>query len=263
LVFFDEMKKSSDSLELMNIYSREELKTQFHINDATIKNGIFKPKDVSSIWLFITEEKTPDRTQYHDLFDGQTLQFEGQIKGRTDPLIINHEAEGNEIIVFYRKKKKEFPNFGFKYLGRFYYYSHTPRKFVDEATKFILYPLDVMPDDDLGEIVTIESNSPILIEGKEKSRIQTYFERNPRLRKAALSIHGTKCVVCNFDFEEKYGKIGKGYIEIHHLKQHASIKGERAVDPLTDLLPICSNCHRMIHKTDPMLSIEELKNCVH
>lgn len=42
-----------------------------------------------------------------------------------------------------------------------------------------------------------------------------------------------------------------------------SNNGERAVDPLTDLLPLCSNCHRMIHKPDPMLSIEELKKFIH
>lgn len=262
LVFFEDIKRSSESLELMKVYSREELKKQFHITDATIQNGIFKPKDVSSIWLFITEEKTPDRTQYHDFFDGQTLQFEGQTKGRTDGLIINHERDGNEIIVFYRKKKREFPNYGFKYLGRFYYHSHTPRKLIDEPTRFILYPFDVMQDEEKGDIDDIKPDYLPLSEGKEKTRIQTYLERNPRLRKQAIEIHGTTCVVCNFNFAEKYGKFGEGYIEIHHLKPHSSVKGERAVDPKSDLVPVCSNCHRMIHKPNPMLSIEELKKIV-
>lgn len=259
LIFFEDIKKSSDSLELMKVYSREELKSAFQITDATIKNGIFKPKDISSIWLFITEEKTTDRTQYIDLFDGQTLQFEGQTKGRTDGLIINHEHEGNEIVVFYRKKKREFPNYGFRYLGRFYYHSHTTRKLIGEPARFILYPLDVMPDDEKGDLIDVEPSYRTISEGKEKTRIQTYLERNPRLRKQAIMIHGTTCAVCGFNFAEKYGNFGEGYIEIHHLKPHASIRGERAVDPRTDLVPVCSNCHRMIHKPDPMLTIEELK----
>ena len=264
LIFFEDIKKSSDLLELMKVYSRQELKNQFSINDATLKNGIFKPKDVASIWLFITEEKTPDRTQYHDFFDGQTLQFEGQTKGRTDGLIINHESEGNEILVFYRRKKSEFPNYGFRYFGRFYYYSHTPRKMIDEPTRFILYPLDVVQDEDKGDLVNVEPQPqyPVIYEGKEKTRIQTYLERDPRLRKQAIKIHGTTCVACNFNFAEKYGKYGEGYIEIHHLKPHSSVKGERAVDPKSDLVPVCSNCHRMIHKPDPMLNIEELKKII-
>ena len=239
------------------------MKNQFQITDATIKNGIFKPKDVASIWLFITEEKTQDRTQYHDFFDGQILQFEGQTRGRTDALIINHEIEGNEIIVFYRKKKREFPNYGFRYLGQFYYSSHTPRKMIDEPTQFVLYPLDVMQDDNKGDVVKIESESQILTEGKEKTRIQTYYERNSKLRKEALRIHGTQCKVCGFIFAEKYGKLGEGYIEIHHLKLHSSVKGERDIDPRVDLMPVCSNCHRMIHKPDEMLNIDELKKIIH
>jgi 5-methylcytosine-specific restriction protein A len=81
--------------------------------------------------------------------------------------------------------------------------------------------------------------------------------------KEAIKIHGTTCTVCGFNFERKYGKFGEGYIEIHHLKPHASIRGERAVDPKSDLVPLCSNCHRMIHKPDPMLTIEELKKAIH
>ncbi len=262
LVFFEDIKKSSDSLKLMKVYSREELKNQYQITDATINNGIFKPKDVASIWLFITEEKTPDRTQYRDYFDGQILQFEGQTKGRTDGLIINHEEEGNEILVFYRKKKREFPNYGFRYLGRFYYHSHTPRKLIGEPTQFLLYPFDVIQDDERGDLVDIESPHQPISEGKEKTRIQTYLERNPRLRKQAIKIHGTRCVVCSFNFSDKYGKFGEGYIEIHHLTPHSSLKGIRTVDPKTDLVPVCSNCHRMIHKPDPMLTIEELRKII-
>ena len=101
------------------------------------------------------------------------------------------------------------------------------------------------------------------LEGKEKTRIQTYYERNPKLRVEAIKIHGTTCKVCGFDFGKKYGQLGEGYIEIHHIVPHASIKGEREVDPHTDLIPVCSNCHRMIHKPrDSWLTVDELKKQV-
>lgn len=257
LISFEDSIKSSDSLELMKIYSREELKELFQITGASINNGIFKPKGTSSIWLFITENKTPDMTQYNDYFDGEILQFDGQKMGRTDNLIVNHQSEGNEIIVFYRKNKREYSNYGFKYLGEFYYQSHIP----GEPTHFTLSPADVMSDDN-DEFVSIDMEPSIGTEGKEKTRIQTYFERNPKLRKDAIAYHGTKCAACGFSFSEKYGDLGNNYIEIHHLKPHASIKGIRDIDPKTDLIPVCSNCHRMIHKSNPMLTIDELKKII-
>jgi 5-methylcytosine-specific restriction protein A len=99
-------------------------------------------------------------------------------------------------------------------------------------------------------------------EGKERIRTQTYYERNPKLRAQAILFHGTKCTICGFDFGKKYGRSGEGYIEIHHLVPHASIKGEREIDPQKDLVPVCSNCHRMIHRPDEMLSIEQLKEII-
>jgi len=259
-ISFEEKRLSSQALAVNAVYSREDLKKQFSITDASIKNGIFKPKDFSSVWLFVTEEKTPDRTQYKDFFDGFSLQFEGQTMARTDSLIYNHEADENEILVFYRKKKGEFANYGFTYLGRFRYQSHTPGKAPLEPTKFIFYPLDIATDEDKDVWVVADKSYKPMVEGKERTRIQTYYERNPGLRSQAIAIHGTKCVVCGFDFGKQYGPYGEGYIEIHHLIPHSAIKGEHGVDPKTDLVPVCSNCHRMIHRPQgTWLTIDQLK----
>ena len=262
-IIFEDIKRSSDTFVMGKVYSREELKEQFKISDATINNGIFKPKYFSSIWLFVTEEKTPDRTQYKDYFDGFSLQFEGQTQKRTDHLITNHEMDGNEILVFYRKKKNEFPNYGFKYLGRFFYRTHKPGKNPSDPTHFVLYPLDASTDyEDEADGVSDPASTP-QTEGKEKIRIQTYYERNRKLRAQAIKIHGTKCAVCGFDFGEKYGPAGEGYIEIHHIVPHASIKKEHGVDPQKDLVPVCSNCHRVIHRPgDKWMSIEDLKKMI-
>lgn len=117
---------------------------------------------------------------------------------------------------------------------------------------------------------TIKKSDDILncpeyfIEGKEREIIQTIYERDPKLREKAIKIHGTTCSVCGFNFAKKYGILGEGYIEIHHLVPHSEhkIKGESEINPETDLIPLCSNCHRMIHKPEKMLSIEELKKIV-
>ena len=86
------------------------------------------------------------------------------------------------------------------------------------------------------------------------------YERDPLNRRIALEIHGTVCVVCGFDFEKFYGKRGQGFIEVHHTLP-LSLSGEQQpVNPQTDLLPVCSNCHRIIHRRrDKVLTIEEMK----
>ncbi|MEK7395496.1 MAG: HNH endonuclease, partial [Candidatus Poribacteria bacterium] len=82
-------------------------------------------------------------------------------------------------------------------------------------------------------------------------------------RVEAISLHGTKCMACDFDFEKKYGERGKGFIEIHHIKPVSELGGNTKVDPATDLVVVCSNCHRMIHrKKNKVLSLEELKKII-
>jgi hypothetical protein len=117
--------RTSDHLVVDHVYTREDLRQQFSITDATLNTGVFRPKDTASVWLFITEEKTSDRTQYHDRLDGDLLHWQGQTSGRTDSLIIDHRHRGLEILVFLRKRKYEFPGAGFRYIGLFNYVSHS------------------------------------------------------------------------------------------------------------------------------------------
>ncbi|BBE34805.1 MrcB family domain-containing protein [Sphingosinicella microcystinivorans] len=77
------------------------------------------------------------------------------------------------------------------------------------------------------------------------------IERNRRLAKKAKTIHGYACKACGFDFAKKYGKIGEGFIEAHHLLPLAKLKGQKVpLNAKKDFTVLCSNCHRMIHKTE-------------
>ena len=66
--------------------------------------------------------------------------------------------------------------------------------------------------------------------------------------------------LCSFDFEKKYGEIGKGFIHVHHVKPLSEINEEYEVNPIQDLRPVCPNCHVMIHKKKPAFNIEEIKS---
>lgn len=106
------------------VYTRAQLRELFSIKDAALNNGHFIPNGQNAVWLFLTEDKTPDREQYVDRLVGYDLYTEGQRMRRTDRFIIEHRSLGLDLLVFYRKSKSEFPGAGFRLLGSFQYVSH-------------------------------------------------------------------------------------------------------------------------------------------
>lgn len=100
-------------------------------------------------------------------------------------------------------------------------------------------------------------------EGSVKEYYGKRYERIPANRQKAIEIHGTTCSVCGFNFSEFYGDRGEGFIEVHHIKPLYQAEEAQYINPNTDLFPVCSNCHRMIHrKSDNVLSIEELSQLI-
>lgn len=113
---------------------------------------------------------------------------------------------------------------------------------------------------------TLPDVEEINLSVKEGGRkLITHFrrERNPRIvseKKAqVLKASGKlKCEACDFDFLEKYGELGYGFCEAHH-KKPLSDSNRELETKLEDLAILCSNCHRMIHRTKPMMSVDEFK----
>lgn len=86
------------------------------------------------------------------------------------------------------------------------------------------------------------------IEGARLNVTQSRSERNPAARARCLKIHGITCHGCNFNFEKKYGPLGAGFIHVHHLNPLRTIRRSYIVDAERDLVPLCPNCHAMIHR---------------
>ena len=107
----------------------------------------------------------------------------------------------------------------------------------------------------------VEENN--ILYGKEGRKLKYYstrYERDPKIRIAAIKYHGVQCAVCGFDFEKTYGEIGRDFIEEHHKKPLSSFMEEIEIDPQKDLVCLCSNCHSMIHrKQNKVLTVDELK----
>ncbi|MDZ3990950.1 HNH endonuclease [Pseudomonas sp. Teo4] len=116
----------------------------------------------------------------------------------------------------------------------------------------------------LETVVRSSEDDPLVFEsaneGSKSSYFGTRYERRKDLRVKAIAIHGLNCKACGFDFEQAYGEHAKGLIHVHHVLPISDFGGEKAVNPETDLVTLCANCHAVVHrKRDKTLSIDELK----
>jgi hypothetical protein len=95
------------------------------------------------------------------------------------------------------------------------------------------------------------------VEGACDQVTRNQYERDPVARQRCLELYGYKCQICEIDFAAKYGDLGKDFIHVHHLNQLADF-GKRLTNPEKDLLPVCPNCHAMLHRKKPPVEPEAL-----
>lgn len=100
------------------------------------------------------------------------------------------------------------------------------------------------------------------LEGGSKKVTVNRYERNPVNRELCIAANGYKCKICGFDFARAYGEIGQGFIHVHHIVPISKMTEAYAIDPVNDLIPVCPNCHSMLHRTDPPLLPEELMKII-
>ncbi|MBX7497226.1 HNH endonuclease [Qipengyuania sp. 6B39] len=182
---------ASDQLVVGEIYPREDLIEIFSITDATINTGVFRPSGYRSIWLFVTRDKTNDRTQYRDHLEGDLLHWEGQTSGRTDSKIIDHQANGDELLVFYRESKRQHPKAGFKLEGRFKYLSHSPGK----PSRFLLQRIDNVVEG--VEEFEADPFDPASVEDGRKKVLASVARRQGQgaFRRALMRAYDGQCAV--------------------------------------------------------------------
>ncbi|KQT04092.1 HNH endonuclease [Rhizobium sp. Leaf386] len=94
--------------------------------------------------------------------------------------------------------------------------------------------------------------------GKYTISINAY-ERSREARVACLKHFGSSCQVCQVDFGTQYGDLGEGYIHVHHIVPISKIGKDYIVDPIKDLVPVCPNCHAMLHRKIDPLTVGELQ----
>lgn len=123
------------------------------------------------------------------------------------------------------------------------------------------------PDEPASEIGVSPENLvrlPLRFEGAERQVTRNIRERDSGARRDAEAYWrkqygGTLCCrACGIDFGLMYGPRGEGYMHFHHLVQLSSSQGARETDPVRDLVPVCPNCHAIIHRGEVMITPEDL-----
>jgi hypothetical protein len=114
----------------------------------------------------------------------------------------------------------------------------------------------------LGTTLTHEET----IEGRHLLKLHKFRERKPRIvsrkKKSVLKATGLLlCEACGFDFAAVYGKLGEGFAECHHRLPLAESDAEAPI-LLEDLAIVCANCHRMLHRSRPMMKVEDLRSLI-
>jgi 5-methylcytosine-specific restriction enzyme A len=100
-------------------------------------------------------------------------------------------------------------------------------------------------------------------EGSVRSILVNSYERNTSARDACLAHYGFSCQACGIEMRAIYGDIAAGLIEVHHLQPISQSAEEYIVDPVKDLIPLCPNCHRVIHKSGRPHDIDALRCAIY
>lgn len=100
-------------------------------------------------------------------------------------------------------------------------------------------------------------------EGKIVERTHKARERNSQVVQLAKANFKKKhgrlyCEICKFDFETYYGNVGKDFIEGHHTIAVSEMTADHKTKP-EDIAMLCSNCHKMVHKKRPWLTMDKLQ----
>lgn len=101
-----------------------------------------------------------------------------------------------------------------------------------------------------------------IVEGAVSRILINSYERNAKARRLCLDHYGLICQLCGFDFVARYGEFAKNCIHVHHLQPLAEIKSEYVVDPIKDLLPVCPNCHAVVHSRNPAYQVGEIQDAI-
>ncbi len=186
---------------------------------------------------------------YQNFWDGPFFHWEGKTGSKINQSVISGmiNPPGDASIFLFTRQADRDP---FVYEGKV-----RAVDVVDVSPVKVIWEL--CPEGN--NVVDFVSNEQFYMEGKAISVAGNRYERNPLARRTCLNHYGARCMACNIDLAEQYGELARGLIHVHHLVPISEIGEAYLLDPVKDLVPLCPNCHAVVHRRNPPLSVEEIR----
>ncbi|MBS1579116.1 MAG: DUF3427 domain-containing protein [Bacteroidetes bacterium] len=190
----------------------------------------------------------PGRTgsDYNNFWDGDLFHWEAKTTSNINQPLIQKMIAGNHNIHLFTRTDNSLP---FTYEG-----SVVAKEFSE------IIPVKIVWSFKVTSTGTNIQEPTALYEGEKFQVILNKYERNPLARRLCIEHYGYSCQICDFNFYTTYGELGKDYIHVHHIVPMAELGEKYEVNPVKDLIPVCPNCHSMIHRKKEPLSVSELKS---
>ena len=239
------------SKELANLWG-------YKSHHALVKGIVTQSGNDNTIVLFVTKEKQAGATPYEDRIEGNVLYMMGQERHGTDQKLMRNLPNSIDTIHLFFRAKHHTP---FIYYGKCRLLSAVEKADAPSEFEFLLIEQDGAKGEESEEaIIDLLANAnDAEIEGRKYISQHIRYERNPQNRRKAILLQGHVCRICGFDFGKVYGtSLADDYIEVHHIRQLS--EGQQNVDPSKDLITVCANCHRMLHRRKTNnISVSELQ----
>lgn len=258
---------TADDLEIGAVYSRPQIAAIGHV--AELSN----PREwggfvefLNEIQIYVTLHKTRNEPQhmYRDRIESDTLYWDSRARHTHGSLQIRKLLSGDKPVRFFCRIDDRDP---FVHCGHLAHVSHTGSEPVAFTWRLVAHAklsgLDVFERlarwvPDVGRRSTDQTpgqrtanRERAFAEGWAVQVTANRYERDPDARNACLEHHGYACWVCDFQFGAVYGEFGHEFAFVHHRRPVAQrvAEGPYVVDPKTELIPICGNCHAMAHRS--------------
>jgi 5-methylcytosine-specific restriction protein A len=186
---------------------------------------------------------------HNNHWDGDELIWHSKPTAKIGQPLMKELLSSKNVLVFTRENSRD--PFAFEGHG-------IVKKYFNESPIKIRWSFEEL---DLGYEVVIpeEIKETNIYEGAYKTIKVNVYERSGDARKKCIEHWGCHCYVCKFDFSLQFPSLKKKFIHVHHKVPISTIKKSYKVDPIKDLIPVCPNCHAMIHSRNPAYTIEEIK----
>ena len=246
-----EMYDHSSSFDHFGFIDWRQGQAKFEINDVVY---IYCTRPTSAVQYKCITEKTNltlDETRDDKVYWKDQQEYEKSMKGNFMRLRLIDQISNNKLNL------EELKKYGLTAAPQ------GPVKIVPKLSEYLKinfsdkYQIEFFPD--------VVKEDSVEYEGLKKQITVNKYERSSIARDKCIKFHGLNCFVCGMNFLETYGEIGKDFIHIHHLTPIHKIGKEYKIDYKNDLVPVCPNCHAMLHRKfdgiEPTLT--ELKNMMY